>query len=54
MADRGFTEGLHYFEIIADAQTENELKVGVTKVADFDMNSSFSDHNFGWAFYGIG
>jgi hypothetical protein len=29
IADKGFHQGLHYWEIIADARTENELKIGV-------------------------
>lgn len=58
--------GIHYFEIIADRRTENELKIGITKSTNFNYdtvcilylffctNQSFSDYNFGWAFYGIG
>jgi len=29
-ANRPFFSGIHYFEIIADARTEHELKIGVT------------------------
>ena len=30
VANRPFADGVHYWEIIADARTEHELKVGVT------------------------
>lgn len=30
ISNRPFLGGVHYFEIIADARTEHELKVGVT------------------------
>ena len=49
-----FTCGIHYFEIIADRRTENELKIGVTKNLNFNYDTSFCDYEFGWAFYGIG
>ncbi len=54
IADRGFDNGIHYWEIIADSRTENEMKIGVTKSKDIDLKSSFSDYSTGWAFYGIG
>ena len=28
----GFTEGIHYWEVIADARTEHELKIGVSSI----------------------
>lgn len=46
--------GIHYWEIIADNRTENELKIGVSTVRDFDLNSAFCDHPFGYAYYGLG
>jgi E3 ubiquitin-protein ligase NRDP1 len=49
-----FTEGVHYWEIIADARTEHEIKVGVTTRQHFNVNSSFSDYEFGFAYYGLG
>ena len=49
-----FDSGMHYWEIVADSRTENELKIGVTKNKDFDLKTSFSDYSFGWGFYGIG
>jgi len=30
VANRPFMDGCHYWEIIADARTEHELKIGVT------------------------
>ena len=54
IGDKSFESGLHYWEIIADARTENELKIGVTKSKDFDLKTAFSDYNFGYAFYTIG
>lgn len=54
IADKSFMEGTHYWEIIADARTENELKIGVCKNKDFDLKTAFSDYSFGWAFYGNG
>jgi E3 ubiquitin-protein ligase NRDP1 len=52
LANQGFTSGVHYWEILADARTENELKIGVTSNKDFDYNSAFCDHSFGFAYYG--
>ena len=46
--------GVHYWEIIADDRTENELKIGVTTKKDFNYNSAFCDYEFGFAYYGLG
>jgi E3 ubiquitin-protein ligase NRDP1 len=54
LANMGFTSGLHYWEIIPDGRTENELKVGVSTATVFDMNTAFCDHVFGYAYYGLG
>lgn len=54
VADTCFDSGIHYWEIVADSRTDNELKVGVTKSIEFDHKTSFSDYSFGWAFYGVG
>lgn len=52
IANYGFTSGVHYWEILADGRTENELKIGVTGSTSFDFNSAFCDHPFGFAYYG--
>jgi hypothetical protein len=52
MANVGFTGGVNYWEIVADPRTENEIKIGVTSSKDFDHNSAFCDHSFGYAYYG--
>lgn len=52
--NKPFFGGVHYWEIIADARTEHELKIGVTAQQTFNVNSSFSDYEFGFAFYGLG
>jgi hypothetical protein len=31
---KGFTEGIHYWEIVADARSEHEIKTGVSKCRD--------------------
>jgi len=53
-SNRPFFGGIHYWEIIADARTEHELKIGVTAQQTFNVNSSFSDYEFGFAYYGLG
>ena len=52
--DVGFTEGIHYWEIVADARTEHELKIGVSKSKECDQRTAFCDYEFGWAFFGVG
>ena len=37
-SNRPFFNGVHYFEIIADARTEHELKIGVTAQKTFNVN----------------
>ena len=54
IADAPMTQGIHYWEIHADAGTENELKIGVACKKDFNYNSAFCDYEFGYAYYGIG
>ena len=46
--------GIHYWEIIADERTDNELKIGISTKLDFNYNTAFCDYDFGYAFYGIG
>lgn len=52
IGNEGFSSGTHYWEIIADSRTENEIKVGISSSKNFDFNSAFCDHSFGWAYYG--
>jgi len=54
IANVGFESGTHYWEIVADARTENELKIGVIKNRDIDLKTSFSDYSCGWAYYATG
>lgn len=54
IADTCYTQGIHYWEIVADARSENELKVGVCKKRDFDLCTAFCDYSFGWAYYSVG
>ena len=53
MTGQGFMSGVHYWEILTDNRTENELKIGVSLSNSFDFNSAFCDHSFGFAYYGI-
>ena len=46
--------GTHYWEIVADERTENELKIGVSSKRDFNYNTAFCDFEYGWAYYGLG
>lgn len=48
------TGGINYFEIHADPNTENELKIGITTKKDFNYNSAFCDFDYGYAYYGLG
>jgi E3 ubiquitin-protein ligase NRDP1 len=48
------TQGVYYWEIIADDRTENELKIGISTKADFNFNTAFCDFEYGYAFYGLG
>ena len=50
----GFEGGTHYWEVVADARTENEFKIGVVKNRFIDLKTSFSDYSCGWAFYATG
>lgn len=54
VANRPFMDGCHYWEIIADARTEHELKIGVSLQQKFSVNNAFCDYEFGFAFYGMG
>jgi E3 ubiquitin-protein ligase NRDP1 len=37
LGNKAFYEGTHYWEIVADAKTENELKIGVVSNRDIDL-----------------
>jgi hypothetical protein len=54
IANVGFTEGTHYWELVADSRTENELKIGVIKNREIDLKTAFSDYSCGWAYYATG
>lgn len=52
---KGFQSGVNYWEILADARTENELKIGVwCGIANPDFDSAFCDNESGFAYYGLG
>jgi len=54
IGDTPFYGGIHYWEIIADPKTENELKIGVSAKKEFNYNSAFCDYEHGFSFYGLG
>jgi len=37
----GFMEGIHYWEIVCDARTEHELKIGVSKINKMEDCNEF-------------
>lgn len=53
-ADIELKEGIHYWEIIADARSEHELKIGVSGQKLMNQKAAFSDYEYGWAFFGVG
>lgn len=54
ISNRPFMDGIHYWEIIADARTEHELKIGITLQQKFSVSYAFCDYDFGFGFYGMG
>jgi len=54
ISDTPLMSGCHYWEIVADPRTENELKIGVVTKKEFNMDTSFSDCEYGYAYYGLG
>ncbi|KAL4426893.1 hypothetical protein ABPG74_008817 [Tetrahymena malaccensis] len=54
LTKQGFSQGIHYWEIEPDDKSENEMKIGVSLKNNFDFNTAFCDHQFGFAYYGIG
>ena len=41
--DVEFNEGIHYWEIVADARTEHELKVGVSAINDMEKSTEYKN-----------
>lgn len=41
--DVEFNEGIHYWEIVADARTEHELKVGVSAIRNMEDSHVYQD-----------
>ncbi len=39
VANQPFLNNVHYWEIIADRRTENELKIGITKNINFNYDT---------------
>lgn len=39
--DVEFNEGIHYWEVVADARTEHELKVGVSAINEMEDSAEF-------------
>jgi len=54
IGDTPFYSGVHYWELVADDRTENELKIGVCLSKEFNMNSAFCDYEHGYSYYGTG
>jgi len=54
IGDTPLLSGQHYWELAADPNTENELKIGVVTKRDFNYNSAFCDYEFGFSYYGLG
>lgn len=43
LANKGFYDGEHYWEIIPDNRTENEMKIGISTSNNFSMDTAFCD-----------
>jgi len=39
VSNQPLVNGVHYWEIVADRRTENELKIGVTKNTNFNFDT---------------
>jgi hypothetical protein len=50
----GFKSGIHYWEIIIDSRSQNEIKLGVASELRPYSGSAFCDFKTGWGFYGLG
>lgn len=44
LGDQGFYEGVHEWEVKADARTEQEFRIGVSTQPKFDFNTCFSNY----------
>ena len=47
ISDTPMMSGCHYWEIIGEDFTENELKIGIVTRKEFNMDSAFCDYHFG-------
>jgi len=54
ISDTPMNDGVHYWEIVADNRTENELKIGVSTKRDFNYDTAYCDYEYGFAYYGLG
>jgi len=54
VANHGFMEGIHYWEIVCDGRSEHELKIGVSGTREHNNKIAFSDLEDGFAYFGIG
>jgi hypothetical protein len=43
LGTKPFRSGIHYWEILGNPQTENELKIGVTNNPLMNYNTAFCD-----------
>jgi hypothetical protein len=50
----GLTKTAHLVEMQVTAKPDKPVKIGVVTSIDFDMNQSFSDSEYGYAFYTLG
>ena len=50
----GFCAGVHYWEIIIDSLTQNDIKIGISKTRNVDLQGAFSDVEDGYAYFGMG
>ena len=47
-------DGSHYWEIVCDARTDHELKIGVTLQPKVISGNAFCDSDSGFGFFGVG
>ncbi|KRX08890.1 Concanavalin A-like lectin/glucanases superfamily [Pseudocohnilembus persalinus] len=51
LTNQGFSDGVHYWEINIGPKG-NDLKIGVSCQTEFNYDSAFCDHKFGFGIYG--